>query len=102
MDDQISVFQVMENTFTLLLHGIRKYHGEYFIGGLFIGLNNPRLGWTLMAFTISIPTIAVLKHSDWIARIKAEPVEHILLFSLLALSSHLYIIHCLSKASGFI
>jgi hypothetical protein len=90
----------MEHTFTLLLQGIQKYHGEYFIGGLFIGLNNPRLGWSLMAFTMAIPTIAVLKNSEWITKIRAEPVEHILLFSLLALSSHLYIIHCLSRASG--
>jgi len=99
--DDKSVFDKMETSMTEVVQTVRKYHGEYFIGGLFIGLTKPSMGWALMSLFISLPTIVILKHPEWIKRFKDEKVEHTLLLMLLLASSDLYALHCLGKSFGY-
>jgi hypothetical protein len=97
----VSVFNKMEESFSEVTLNIKKYHGEYFIAGLFLGLNKPSLGWALLSLVSFLPTLIVVKKSEWVSRFQEERVEHVILFALLLLSSGIYATHCFTMALGF-
>ena len=41
--DDKSVFDKMDVSMMEVVNSIRRVHGEYFIGGLFLGLTKPRM-----------------------------------------------------------
>lgn len=96
-----SVFMNMEESFSEVTLNIKKYHGEYFIAGLFLGLNKPQMGWALLSLVSFLPTLILVKKSEWVNRFQEERVEHVILFALLLLSSGIYAIHCFTLALGF-
>ena len=95
-----TVFDKMEVSMTELFQGIQKYHGEYFVSGLFIGLTKPAFGWALMGLVTVLPTLVILKHPEWLKRVNDEKTEHVLLCMLLIMASDLYAFHCLKMALG--
>ena len=97
----MSVFESIENSFMEVYMNIKKYHGEYFIAGLFLGLNKPQLGWILLSLVSFLPTLILVKKSEWIIQFKKERIEHVILFALLLLCSGIFAIHCFSMALGF-
>lgn len=99
--DDKSVFIKMEDATVDLIKNIRNYNGEYILLGLLIGLNKPSMGWILIGLTSALPTIIILKHLEWIQRLKDEKVEHVLLFILLLLASDIYALSCFGKTMGF-
>lgn len=96
-----SVFEKMDNSFGELVQNVRMYHGEYFLGGLFLALHKPSLGWCLISLTSFLPTIILLKRPAWILQLQEEKIEHVILFLLLLVSSEMYAFHCSAKALGF-
>ena len=96
-----SVFDKMEISMRDLFEGVQKYHGEYFVSGLFIGLTKPQFGWALFALISIVPTLVILKHPEWLSLIKDEKTEHLLLLMLLIMSSDMYALHCLGKSLGY-
>ena len=99
--DDKSVFVKMEDASMDLVKSIRNYNGEYVLLGLLIGLNKPSMGWILICLSSALPTIIILKHSEWIQRLKDEKVEQVLLLLLLILASDIYALSCFGKAIGF-
>ena len=100
-EDDKSVFNKIDDSMMEVVNSMRRVHGEYFLGGLFVGLTKPNMGWALLGLTISLPTIVILKHPEWIDRFKYEKVEHIMLLMLLLMASDMYAIHCFMKSLGF-
>jgi hypothetical protein len=97
----MSVFESIENSFMEVYVNIKKYHGEYFIAGLFVALNKPQMGWVLLSLVSFLPTLILVKKSEWINKFKEERIEHVILFALLLLCSGIYAIHCFSMAFRF-
>ena len=100
-NDDKSVFLKIENSAVDLIGVIRHYNGEYFLLGLFLGLNKPTMGWVLLGFTSALPTIILFKHSELFTYFKNEKIENVLLFLLLILCSDIYVLHCFGRALGF-
>ena len=96
-----SVFDKMDISMMEVVNSVRRVRGEYFIGGLFLGLTTPNMGWALLGLTVSLPTIIILKHPEWIQMFKGEKVEHMLLLMLLLTASDIYAMHCFTKSLGF-
>lgn len=96
-----SVFEKMDNSLGEVVHTIQIYHGEYFLGGLFLALHKPSLGWGLLSFASFLPTIVLLKKPEWIYQLREEKIEHVILFALLLISSEIYALHCSALALGF-
>lgn len=99
--DDKSVFDKMDVSMMEVVNSVRRVHGEYFIGGLFLGLAKPRMGWALLGLTVSLPTIVILKHPEWLRQFKDEKVEHMLLLILLLMASDMYAMHCFANSLGF-
>uniref|UniRef100_A0A6C0APP7 Uncharacterized protein n=1 Tax=viral metagenome TaxID=1070528 RepID=A0A6C0APP7_9ZZZZ len=99
--DDKSVFDKMEDATVDLVTNIRQHNAEYVLAGLLIGLHKPSMGWIIIGLTSALPTIIILKHSEWIQRLKDERIEHVILFLLLLLSSDIYALSCFGKAIGF-
>lgn len=99
--DDKSVFDKMDVSMMEVVNSVRRVHGEYFIGGLFLGLAKPRMGWALLGLTVSLPTIVILKHPEWLRQFKDEKVEHMLLLMLLLMASDMYAMHCFANSLGF-
>ena len=95
-----TVFDKMELSMLDMVKTVREFHGEYIVGGLFLGLTNPPMGWALLGLITALPTIVILKHPEWLNALQKEKVEYVLLFMLLILSSDMYVGHCLGKAFG--
>jgi hypothetical protein len=100
--DDKSVFDKMDISMMEVVNSVRRVHGEFFIGGLFLGLTKPRMGWALLGLTISLPTIVILKHPEWLNQFKNEKVEHMMLLILLILASDMYVMHCFANSLGII
>jgi hypothetical protein len=96
-----SVFEKIDNSLGEVIQSIRIYHGEYFLGGLFLALHKPSLGWGLLSFSTFLPSIVLLKKPEWILQLREEKIEHVILFALLLLSSEIYALHCFALALGF-
>lgn len=99
-DDDKSVFGKMDISMMEVVNSVRRVHGDYFLGGLFLGLTKPNMGWALLGLTISLPTVIILKHPEWIHRFKDEKVEHMMLLMLLLMASDMYAMHCFAKSLG--
>jgi hypothetical protein len=95
-----SVFDKIEYSMIDTIDTVREYRGEYVLGGLFLGLTHPSIGWALMSLLMFMPTIVILKHPEWLDSMKDEKIEHVLLLMLLIASSDMYAGHCLAKAVG--
>uniref|UniRef100_A0A6C0DIC7 Uncharacterized protein n=1 Tax=viral metagenome TaxID=1070528 RepID=A0A6C0DIC7_9ZZZZ len=100
-DTEKSVFDKMDISMMEVVQSVRRVHGEYFICGLFLGLAKPNMGWALLGLTISLPTIIILKHPEWLRMFKDEKIEHMLLLMLLIMASDMYALHCFTKSLGF-
>jgi len=96
-----SVFDKMETSLGDAVINIRKYNGDYMIGGLLLGLYKPSMGWAILGLASALPTIVFVKHSEWVQQLQYEKLEHILLFILLLLASDMYAFHCFSRSLGF-
>jgi hypothetical protein len=96
-----SVFDKMDVSMRDIVDSVYRVHGEYFIGGLFLGLTKPNMGWALLGLTVSVPTIVILKHPEWIKLFRDEKVEHMLLLMLVLIASDMYAIHCFARSLGF-
>jgi hypothetical protein len=95
-----TVFHKIGNSMLEIIQSVRMFHGEYFLGGLFLGLTKPSMGWALLGLFTAMPTIVVLKHPEWLHRFKDEKIEHMLLLILLMMSSHIYVFQCFMNALG--
>ena len=100
--DDKSVFDKMDASMMEGVNSVRRVHGEYFIAGLFLGLTKPPVAWALLGLSLSLPTIVILKHPEWMNQFKNEKVEHMLLLMLLLTASDMYAMHCFSRSLGFI
>jgi hypothetical protein len=98
--DDKSVFDKMDTSMMEVVNSVRRVHGEYFVGGLFLGLTKPRMGWALLGLTVSLPTIVILKHPEWLRQFKDEKVEHMMLLMLLLMASDIYAMHCFANSLG--
>lgn len=96
-----SVFDKMDVSMMEVVNSVRRVHGEYFIGGLFIGLTKPNMGWALLGLTVSLPTVIIMKHPEWLRQFKNEKIEHMMLLMLLLTASDIYALHCFTKSLGF-
>ena len=99
--DESSVFDKMDTSMMEVVNSVRRVHGEYFLGGMFLGLTKPNMAWALLGLTISLPTIVILKHPEWIHKFQDEKVEHMMLLMLLIMASDMYAIHCFANSLGF-
>lgn len=99
--NEVSVFDKMDVSMMEVVNSVRRVRGEYFICGLFLGLTKPNMGWALLGLTVSLPTIIILKHPEWIRMFKDEKVEHMLLLILLLTASDIYAIHCFAQSLSF-
>ncbi len=98
---EASVFDKMDVSMMEVVNSVRRVHGEYFIGGLFLALTKPNMGWALLGLTLSLPTIIILKHPEWMRMFKDEKVEHMLLLMLIIMASDMYAMHCFTRSLGF-
>jgi hypothetical protein len=98
--DDKSVFEKMDNSMMEVVNSVRRVHGEYFIGGLFLGLTKPHMGWALLGLTVSLPTIVILKHPEWVSQFKNEKIEHMLLLMLVVTAMDIYALHCFKSSVG--
>lgn len=98
---ETSVFDKMDVSMMEVVNSVRRVHGEYFIGGLFLALTKPNMGWALLGLTLSLPTIIILKHPEWMRMFKDEKVEHMLLLALILMASDMYAMHCFTRSLGF-
>jgi len=96
-----SVFDKMDTSMREIVDSVRRVHGEYFIGGLFLGLTKPSMGWTLLGLTVSVPTLVILKHPEWIQVFRDEKMEHMILLILVLVASDMYAIQCFARSLGF-
>ena len=101
LDYSKSVFDKMASSTTELVNSVRRYHGEYFMCGLFLGVTKPSFGWALLGLSSCIPTIVILKHPEWLTRFKDEKVEHLLLLLLLVAASEVFALNCFANSLGF-
>lgn len=99
--DDKSVFDKMDNSMMEVVNSVRRVHGEYFIGGLFLGLAMPTMGWALLGLTVSLPTIIILKHPEWMRQFKDEKVENLLLLMLILTAMDIYAMHCFMNSLAF-
>jgi hypothetical protein len=100
-NDDKSVLNKMEISMMEVVESVRRVRGEYFISGLFLGLAKPSIGWALLGITISLPTIVILKHPEWIRMVKDEKLEHMLLLIMVLLALDMYAFHCFANSLGF-
>ena len=49
-----SVFDKMEYSMIDTIGTVREYHGEYVLGGLFLGLTHPSIGWAQLSGLFSL------------------------------------------------
>jgi len=96
-----SVFHKMEVVGMQLVNSIRKYHWEYFLAGVFIGVNKAPIGWALLGITCALPTIIILKNNEWFELLMNEKIEHIILFALIVIGINMYTVYCFWKSLGF-
>jgi hypothetical protein len=96
----MSVFGLMETSMMDVVDLVRRFHGDYFICGLFLGLTKPSMGWSLLGLLVLMPTIVILKHPEWFHKLKEEKIEYVLLLLLLLVGSDIYAFHCLFRAMG--
>lgn len=101
LDYTKSVFDKMGSSTTELINSVRRYHGEYFMCGLFLGVTKPSFGWALLGLSSCIPTLVILKHPEWLIRFKDEKVEHLLLLLLLVAASEVFALNCFANSLGF-
>jgi len=100
MSAESSVLEKLESSMIEIINSVRRVHGEYFIGGLFLGLTKPRMGWALLGLSLSVPTLVILKHPEWLNQFKNEKIETILLLVLILIASDIYVLHCFLQTFG--
>jgi hypothetical protein len=98
---EASVFEKMDVSMMEVVNSVRRVHGEFFIAGLFLGLTKPSMGWALLGLTVSLPTIIILKHPEWLRMFNNEKIEHLLLMMLLLTALDIYAFHCYANSLGF-
>jgi hypothetical protein len=101
VDNSKSVFDKIGSSTTELVNSVRRYHGEYFMCGIFLGVTKPSFGWVLLGLSSCIPTLMILKHPEWVMRFKDEKMEHLLLLLLLVAASEVFALHCFGNSLGF-
>ena len=101
IDNSKSVFDKIGSSTTELVNSVRRYHGEYFMCGIFLGVTKPSFGWVLLGLSSCIPTLMILKHPEWVMRFKDEKMEHLLLLLLLVAASEVFALHCFGNSLGF-
>jgi hypothetical protein len=101
IDNSKSVFDKMGSSTNELVLLVRRYHGEYFMCGIFLGVTKPSFGWVLLGLSSCIPTLMILKHPEWVMRFKDEKMEHLLLLLLLVAASEVFALHCFGNSLGF-
>jgi len=97
---ETSVFDKMDVSMMEVVNSVRRVHGEFFIGGLFLGLTKPHMGWALLGLTVSLPTIVIMKHPEWLKQFKDEKIEQMLLLMLLLMALDIYAMHCFANSLG--
>jgi hypothetical protein len=96
-----TIFQVIENKFTSMVTTARNIHLEYFIAGVFFATHSPIAGWGFLSFVFLIPAITMVQHSEWLQKLRNQPVEHIVMLAVFLISFTSYAIYCLCRAFGF-
>jgi hypothetical protein len=97
---ETSVFDKMDVSMMEVVNSVRRVHGEFFMGGLFLGLAKPRMGWALLGLTVALPTIVIMKHPEWVNQFKDEKIEHMLLLILVLTALDIYAMHCFANSLG--
>lgn len=100
--DDIALINTFENDMTILFNNARVNHIDYFVAGVFIANHFPSVGWVLLSYLFSIPSISLLQQQDLFKKFVNQNLMYLSLLLGICGGSQMYAMYCLFNAFPFL
>lgn len=100
--DDISLINTFEHDMNVIFNNAHVNHLDYFVVGVFIANHFPSVGWALLSYLFSIPSISLLQQQDIFKKFANQNLMYLSLLLGICGGSQIYAMYCLFNAFPFL
>jgi hypothetical protein len=95
--DSMELINTFEHDMNILFKTAHENHFDYFVIGVFIANHFPSIGWILLSYLFSIPSINLVKQPNLFKNFARQNLMYLSLLFGICGGSQLYAMYCLSN-----